>query len=110
MSATKFDVEKFDGKINFALWQVQVKDLLIQSGLYKVLKGRPIPLTSAKDSEVSGDSSGGSGKSTMSDEDWEELDMKAASQIHLNLAKNILANVIGLSTTKEIWDKLKTLY
>ena len=49
MSATKFDVEKFDGKINFALWQVQVKDLLIQSGLYKVLKGRPIPLISRKD-------------------------------------------------------------
>ena len=66
---------------------MQVKDLLIQSGLYKVLKGRPIPLTGRKDSEVSGDSSGGSGKSTMSDEDWEELDMKAASQIRLCLAK-----------------------
>ena len=57
MSATKFDVEKFDGKINFALWQVQVKDLLIQSGLYKVLNARLIPLTSRKDPEVSGDTS-----------------------------------------------------
>ena len=110
MSATKFDVEKFDEKINFALWQVQVKDLLIQSGLYKVLKGEPIPLTSQKDLEVFGDSSGDSGKSTMSDEDWEELDMKAASQIRLSLAKNVLANVAGLSTTKEIWDKLENLY
>ena len=102
MSATKFDVEKFDGKINFALWQVQVKDLLIQSGLYKVLKGRPIPLTSRKDSEISSDSSGDSEKSTMSGENWEELNMKVASQIRLNLAKNVLANMIGLSTTKEI--------
>ncbi|KAL5757144.1 hypothetical protein ACOSP7_021581 [Xanthoceras sorbifolium] len=37
-SSLKFGVEKFDGKINFGLWQVQVKDVLIQSGLHKVLK------------------------------------------------------------------------
>ena len=41
MSAMKFDVEKFDGRINFGLWQVQVKDLLIKSGLHKALKGKP---------------------------------------------------------------------
>ena len=40
----KFDVEKFDGKINFVLWQVQVKDLLIQSGLHKAMKGKPTTL------------------------------------------------------------------
>ena len=39
----RYDVEKFDGKINFGLWQVQVKDLLIQSGLHKALKGKVIP-------------------------------------------------------------------
>lgn len=110
MSITKFEVEKFNGRINFALWQVQVKDLLIQSGLYKVLKGKPVHLTSGKDPKASGDSSGGSGKSMMSDEEWEELDMKAASQIRLCLAKNVLANVVGLSTTREIWDKLEELY
>ena len=37
----KFDIEKFDGIISFGLWQVQVKDLLIQSGLHKALKGKP---------------------------------------------------------------------
>ena len=31
ISAIKFDVEKFDGRVNFGLWQVLVKDLLIQS-------------------------------------------------------------------------------
>ena len=35
MSAMKFDVEKFDGRINFGLWQVHVKDILIQSGHIK---------------------------------------------------------------------------
>ncbi|KAL5823979.1 hypothetical protein ACOSQ4_021879 [Xanthoceras sorbifolium] len=42
-SSLKFGVEKFDGKINFGLWQVQVKDVLIQSGLHKVLKEKSGP-------------------------------------------------------------------
>jgi hypothetical protein len=29
-SAMKFDIEKFDGRINFGLWKVQAKDVLIQ--------------------------------------------------------------------------------
>ena len=33
---TKFDIEKFDGRINFGLWQVQVKDVLIQFGASSV--------------------------------------------------------------------------
>ena len=106
MSGIRVDIEKFDGRINFGLWQVQVKDVLIQSGLYQALKGKS---TSGKDSGKSS-SSGDSGKSKISDEEWEELDMKAASQIRLCLAKNVLANVIGLSTTKELWEKLEELY
>ncbi|KAL5804347.1 hypothetical protein ACOSQ3_031147 [Xanthoceras sorbifolium] len=43
-SSLKFSVEKFDGKINFSLWQVQVKDVLIQSGLHKVLKEKSGPV------------------------------------------------------------------
>jgi len=38
-SAMKFDIEKFDGRINFGLRKVQVKDVLIQLGLHKALKG-----------------------------------------------------------------------
>ena len=79
------DVEKFDGNINFSLWQVQVKDLLIQSGLHKVLKGRD-----------------NSGKSKIGDEDWEDLDERAASAIRMCLAKNVLANVLGISTAKDL--------
>ncbi|RYR54084.1 hypothetical protein Ahy_A06g029349 [Arachis hypogaea] len=37
-SAVKLEIEKFDGRINFGLWQIQVKDVLIQSGLHKALK------------------------------------------------------------------------
>lgn len=31
-------MEKFDGMINFGLWQMQVKNVLIQAGIYKALK------------------------------------------------------------------------
>src|SRR5688572_7070674 len=106
---TKFEIEKFDGRINFVLWQVQVKNVLIQSGLHKVLKGTPTSVKDDKGSEKS-ESSGYSKKSKMNDEEWKELDMKAVSQIRLCLAKNVLANVIGLSTTKELWEKLEELY
>ena len=63
MSAMNFDVEKFDRIINFGLWQVQVKDLLIQSRLHKALKGKPTTASSEDStrSEVS--------KSTVSNED-----------------------------------------
>ena len=104
-----FDIEKFDGRINFGLWQVQVKDILIQSGLYKALKGKPASLSEEKEPDKSGGSSESKGKSKMSEEEWEELDMRAASQIRLCLAKNVLANVARWSSTKELWEKLEEM-
>ena len=107
----RYDVEKFDGKINFGLWQVQVqvKDLLIQSGLHKALKGKVIP---EKDGDTRTTSTNASvtGKAEMSDDDWEDLDLRAVSAIRLNLAKNVLANVHGITTAKELWKKLEELY
>ena len=37
MQSLKFGIEKFDGIMNFGLWQIQVND--IQSGLHKALRG-----------------------------------------------------------------------
>jgi hypothetical protein len=99
MQSLKFGVERFDGRMNFGLWQIQVKDILIQSGLHKTLRGIP----------TSG-SSDGAAKSGTSDIDWEDLDLKAASTIRLCLAKNVLANVQGMSTAKELWEKLEEMY
>ncbi|MED6115737.1 hypothetical protein PIB30_093572 [Stylosanthes scabra] len=48
-------IEKFDGMMVFDLWQVQVKDVLIQSGLHKMRKVWaycPGGASSAKGSEV----------------------------------------------------------
>ena len=60
----KLEVEKFDRRINFGLWQVQVKDVLIQSGLHKALKGRPTHEVSTGTSVI-----GEMSRSKMSDED-----------------------------------------
>lgn len=46
----------------------------------------------------------------MSDDDWEELDLKATSTIRLCLTKNVLANIHGISAAKELWEKLEELY
>ncbi|KAK6116002.1 hypothetical protein DH2020_008271 [Rehmannia glutinosa] len=48
-------------------------------------------------------------KTSMSDEDWEDLDLRA-KPIRLCLAKNVLANVHGISNAKELWEKLEALY
>lgn len=110
MSGMKIDIEKFDGRMNFGLWQIQVKDVLIQSKLHKALKGRSTPDSSKKDGKSTSDSSKQDFASSMSDEDWEEFDLRAASMIRLSLAKNILANVQGISKAKELWEKLEEMY
>lgn len=46
----------------------------------------------------------------MDNEKWEELDLRALSTICMSLAKNILVNVLGTSSTKELWEKLDELY
>jgi len=59
---SKFEVKKFNGKGNFGLWLKRMK-ALVQHGLHKILQEK-----STKPVD-------------MSDEDWEELDLKAANTI-----------------------------
>ena len=40
MSSTKFEIEKFNGKNNFDLWKLKMRDLLVQQGLPKDLDGK----------------------------------------------------------------------
>ena len=55
MSNAKFEVEKFTGKSNFALWKLKVRDLLVQQGFHKALDGATKK------------------PATMTDLDWENL-------------------------------------
>ncbi|GJV61523.1 retrovirus-related pol polyprotein from transposon TNT 1-94 [Tanacetum coccineum] len=69
---TKFDIDKFDGKISFAIWKVHMQAVLTHHGYKKALRGiahKP---------------------QSMSDEDWLELDEKALATIQLFLTQEVL--------------------
>jgi hypothetical protein len=70
------DLVKFDGTGNFGLWQRRVQDLLVQQGLVKALYGK------AKKPEK------------MTDDEWDELDMKAVSSIRLLLVDEVMYDVM----------------
>lgn len=89
--ADKWKIEKFAGQ-NFRLWKVQMESLLIKQDLSLALLGKT------------------KGKGSMSDEDWEKMDMKARATIFLSLSNNVLFNVLAKKTMKELWDKLSSLY
>ena len=92
VSIAKVDVVKFDGTSNFGLWQRRVKDLLVQQGLVKALYGR------AKKLE------------TMTDNEWEELNMKAMSTIQLCLANELMYDVMDDVSTALVRLKLESWY
>jgi len=45
-----------------------------------------------------------------SNEDWEEMDLKAASTIQLCLVDKVMYNVIDEETVTGLWSRLETLY
>ena len=77
---------------------------MIQSGLHKALKDKPTTASGEDYAKYE------VFKFTVSDEDWEELDLKAASTIRLCLVKNIILNVSGISIAKGLWEKLEHMY
>jgi hypothetical protein len=76
----------------FLFGKRQMKDLLIQQGVHKALLGK------AKKPEK------------ISDENWEEMDEKAASAIHLNLGDEVIHNILEAKTVEQIWKNLEGLY
>jgi hypothetical protein len=91
-TVTKFDIEKFDGKISFAISRVQMRFILTQNGLKKALDGEPKKPTS------------------MTGEKWDELDEKTLSAIQLYLSKKVLREVANETTAVVLWTKLESLY
>ncbi|KAM7477355.1 hypothetical protein LguiA_025568 [Lonicera macranthoides] len=89
----KFDIERFDGKkTDFAMWQCQMSDILVQQGLHRALLGNK-----AKPDE-------------WSDADWAEYDRQACSTIHLHLAPNVMYFVMRETSASVIWKKLEDQY
>ncbi|KAG8496442.1 hypothetical protein CXB51_007515 [Gossypium anomalum] len=88
MTTIRFEIEKFDGEINFNLWQVRMMAILVQSGLKKVVTGKKPENLNC----------------------WEELDEKALSAIQLCLTNTVLQEVLMEKTSSALWKRLKTFY
>ena len=52
----------------------------------------------------------GTKPTAMSLEDWEKLDRKVRSMIHICLSDSVLLNVFGEDSAKNMWKKLGNLY
>src|SRR3954468_6537387 len=91
-TATKFEAEKFDGKVNFLLWKMRVTSLLVKEGTYQALQGIRKKT------------------STMGEDDWKEIDIKAKATIILCLSDEVLYNVMNEDTAAGMWSRLKSLY
>ena len=92
MPTMKLDIEKFDRNVNFGLWQVKMRAILFENGMYKAIDGvdkMPEGMTVVR---------------------WEEIDSKALSAIQLCLSNEVLREVGKETTTKGIWEKLESLY
>src|SRR3954466_7974382 len=91
-TATKFEVEKFDGKVNFLLWKMRVMSLLMKEGTHRALQG-----ISKKPSDMDKD-------------DWEDMDYKARATIVLCLSDEVLYNVMNEESAAGLWSRLESLY
>lgn len=85
-----FEIELFNGRNNFTLWQSTVKDLLIQRGLYATLEEK-------KPTDVD-------------DTKWKDMKLRAASTIRLALAPEIKYDVLEEDDPKNLWEKLTKTY
>ena len=92
MVSNKVDIEPFDGKSNYTIWKSNIKDVLVQEGLFWTLDEK------AKKPE------------TMSEEDWEDKQMNACSTIRLNLTADVKYGVMNETSPSVLWKKLEMLY
>ena len=90
-SILKVDINQFDGKSNFFLWQARVKDVLIQQGLIDALICNERP-------------------STMEEKNWMRIQMQTVSTIRLYLADDVVIHVLNESSPTVLWEKLEELY
>ncbi|KAE8727661.1 hypothetical protein F3Y22_tig00005406pilonHSYRG00056 [Hibiscus syriacus] len=87
--ATKFDIEKFNGR-NFSLWKLKMNAILRKDGCLAAINERPVDFAD--------------------DIKWNEMDGNTMANFHLTLADEVLSSIEENKTAKEIWDHLPKLY
>ncbi|CAL1399627.1 unnamed protein product [Linum trigynum] len=91
MTSVNMKIEKFTGKNNFAIWQINMQALLKQQGLWG-------PLSTKQK------------KAAVDDDEWNTLEEKAHSTIMLSLSDDVIIEVAAEKTAAGLWLKLESLY
>ncbi|GKA88005.1 hypothetical protein Tco_0809769 [Tanacetum coccineum] len=86
----KFSILMFEGKMDFTVWKMKIKDVLVQQCIDEALKEKQ--------------------PNKMKDDVWKTMQKKASSTIRLALAPEIKYSVLKEKTPKDIWDKLMNIY
>ena len=87
-SIMKVDIQKFDREISYNLWKVQMRAVLIQHGLWKVLQGPHVKPEKMTDEQWAADRK--KRRESLTDEEWKELELKVVSAIQLRLTPHVL--------------------
>ncbi|KAK4381810.1 F-actin-capping protein subunit alpha [Sesamum angolense] len=85
-----YNLQPFDGKSDFSIWQQKMKGILIQQKVFKAIDGKYAD--------------------TVSDDKKLENDEYAYSSIILNLSDSVIRKVGKQDSAKELWKKLEELY
>jgi len=104
----KVDIQKFNGEISFNLWKVQMRAVLIQHRLWKVLQGLHVKPEKVTNEQWATDQKKRRG--SLTDEEWEELELKAVSAIQLCLTPHVLREMLDKANVVDLWARLKELY
>ena len=89
---TKFDIPKFNDKMSFNVWKVQMMVVLTQIWLKKAIGGKK------KKPEAT------------TDDQWDERDEKVPSTIQLCLATHVLREVRDMTAGADLFLRLESLY
>ena len=87
----KFELEKFDGTGDFALWRESLKGVLVHQKVTKVLGDEKL-LAERKPDEIA------------------EMEEMAYYTISLHVSNNVRRKLTGITKAKEVWSKLEELY
>ena len=87
----KMEINKFDEKNNFSLWQARMKDVLIQQGLIDALLCEEKP-------------------TTIEVQDWRWLQMQTVSTIRMYPIDKVVIHVLSKTSSTVLWSKLEELY
>ena len=91
VSSVKVDIEKFEGN-DFGIWQLKMRALLVQQGLFKMLNGvKALP-------------------NFGTDVEKEDVMEQALGGILLTLSNEVLREVGSIKPAPELWLKLESLY